>query len=391
MSKLEKVYLPSHKDGGNRGCEAITKGTARILGMTPDDIVCFSGDVSLDTELGLSSYCKLISLKKWEEYSKIGKIKYKFKELLKKRGYREIYRKGRHYEPYLKNITTNDIALSTGGDMFCYDNNEVIYINDYLTHKGVKTILWGCSIGKENLSKEKIDTLHKFSAIITRETLTKELLDDMNFSNVKCYPDPAFVLKPELIELPECFRKGMDVIGINLSNFVGKDVGFSSIIGRNIVMLINHILQDTDKNILLIPHVFWEWQDDRIICQKIYEKYKGSGRVFILNSEKLNYTQIRYVISKCRYFMGARTHAMISAYATLVPAVALGYSIKSHGIAKDIGLPDELVVDCNSLTNDKAYTEAYKYLIVHEQEIRQIYDGMDEYIKRAYGAREVIE
>lgn len=77
----------------------------------------------------------------------------------------------------------------------------------------------------------------------------------------------------------------MDVIGINLSNFVGKDVGFSSIIGRNIVMLINHILQDTDKNILLIPHVFWEWQDDRIICQKIYEKYKGSGRVFILNSE----------------------------------------------------------------------------------------------------------
>jgi colanic acid/amylovoran biosynthesis protein len=67
MSKLEKVYLPSHKDGGNRGCEAITKGTARILGMIPDDIVCFSGDVSLDTELGLSSYCKLISLKKWEE------------------------------------------------------------------------------------------------------------------------------------------------------------------------------------------------------------------------------------------------------------------------------------------------------------------------------------
>ena len=82
---------------------------------------------------------------------------------------------------------------------------------------------------------------------------------------------------------------------------------------------------------------------------------------------------------------------MRSAYATLVPAVALGYSIKSHGIAKDIGLPDELVVDCNNLTNDKAYTEAYKYLIVHEQEIRQIYDGMDEYIKRAYGAREVIE
>ena len=65
--------------------------------------------------------------------------------------------------------------------------------------------------------------------------------------------------------------------------------------------------------------------------------------------KKLNYCQIRYVISKCNIFIGARTHAVISAYSTSVPAIALGYSIKSKGIAKDVGMPDWSVVDSKNI------------------------------------------
>lgn len=32
--------------------------------------------------------------------------------------------------------------------MMCYDDNEVVYTNNYLHKRGIKTILWGCSIGK---------------------------------------------------------------------------------------------------------------------------------------------------------------------------------------------------------------------------------------------------
>lgn len=45
--------------------------------------------------------------------------------------------------------------LSTGGDMMCYDNNQVIYTNDIAKSKGFKTCLWGCSIGENNLTNEK--------------------------------------------------------------------------------------------------------------------------------------------------------------------------------------------------------------------------------------------
>ena len=54
-------------------------------------------------------------------------------------------------------------------------------------------------------------------------------------------------------------------------------------------------------------------------------------------------------ISKCRFFLGARTHAMISAYSVCVPSIALGYSIKSKGISKDLKMPDYTLIDYRNL------------------------------------------
>lgn len=112
--------------------------------------------------------------------------------------------------------------------------------------------------------------------------------------------------------------------------------------------MVEYILSETQLHILLIPHVMWKDQDDRVVSKKLRD-YFGSDRISILDSEKLNYCQIRYVISKCNIFIGARTHAVISAYSTSVPAIALGYSIKSKGIAKDVGMPDWSVVDSKNI------------------------------------------
>ena len=55
-------------------------------------------------------------------------------------------------------ITKDDLVPFTGGDKLCYDDNEIIYINNWLHAKGIKTILWGCSMGPENLTPEKEET-----------------------------------------------------------------------------------------------------------------------------------------------------------------------------------------------------------------------------------------
>jgi polysaccharide pyruvyl transferase WcaK-like protein len=46
--------------------------------------------------------------------------------------------------------------------------------------------------------------------------------------------------------------------------------------------------------------------------------------------------QVKWVISKCRYFIGARTHATVAAFSTGVPTISIAYSKKARGINRDI-------------------------------------------------------
>jgi polysaccharide pyruvyl transferase WcaK-like protein len=98
----------------------------------------------------------------------------------------------------------------------------------------------------------------------------------------------------------------------------------------------------------------------------------ANPRISVLNSQSLNYCEIRYVISKCKFFVGARTHSVISAYSMCVPAIALGYSIKARGIAKDIGLPDKLVVDFSKDLQKSVLLDSFKYLEENECQVRTI-------------------
>lgn len=54
-----------------------------------------------------------------------------------------------HYNMFLSKMESEDILFSTGGDMLCYGNNEVIYTNEKVRARGLKSVLWGCSIGKK--------------------------------------------------------------------------------------------------------------------------------------------------------------------------------------------------------------------------------------------------
>ena len=156
-------------------------------------------------------------------------------------------------------------------------------------------------------------------------------------------------------------------------------------------LLVQYIIDKTDSNILLIPHVLWKSQDDRVLSDMLYEKYKSTGKVHIFDSACYNYCEIRYVISKCRMFIGARTHSVISAYSTCVPALALGYSIKARGIAKDLGLDDKLIV--NSGEYEKGdLLRSFNYLMRNECAIKShLQSIMPEYKDRLNNVKDAIK
>ena len=57
---------------------------------------------------------------------------------------------------FLNQLKEDDIMLSTGGDMMCYQENQVIYTVNYLYKRGIRSILWGCSIGENNITPLKL-------------------------------------------------------------------------------------------------------------------------------------------------------------------------------------------------------------------------------------------
>lgn len=383
-----KYYFPIHLNGGNRGCEAIAKGTALILREKKENLIGLCTDVELDHRLGVDEY---VTLQPKRQRSLSFRIENKLYKCLahdewKQKAFAYRY----EYAPFLNQMQKGDVMLSTGGDMMCYNENEVIYTVNHLYKQGIHSILWGCSIGENNLTPRKLDALKHFSLIYARESLTKEVLANHDINNVFVYPDPAFVLEPIPCELPDCFSQG-EVIGINLSNYVMGGFDLNSAFAKEVDNLIKYILQSTDYQILLIPHVMWKGQDDRIISNLIKDKYDLKNRISILDSNKLNYCQIRHVISKCKCFIGARTHAVISAYSTCTPAIAIGYSIKSRGIANDIGISPKTIIDSLKTKKDKLL-EAFIYTIQNEAEISdQISLKMKTYRKKAKNASDALK
>jgi polysaccharide pyruvyl transferase WcaK-like protein len=59
-------------------------------------------------------------------------------------------------------------------------------------------------MGPENMTPEKLDTLHRFSLIYTRESLTYDYFQSLGLPNLCLLPDPAFILPAEHCELPAC-------------------------------------------------------------------------------------------------------------------------------------------------------------------------------------------
>jgi colanic acid/amylovoran biosynthesis protein len=58
----------------------------------------------------------------------------------------------------------------------------------------------------------------------------------------------------------------------------------------------------------------------------------------------MNATQLKYIISQCRFFIGARTHATIAAMSTGVPCTSIAYSVKARGINRDLFGSEDMVL-----------------------------------------------
>ena len=351
------IQLYYHGGSKNHGCEAIIRSTYKILNQYKINEIMNVYEDKIDNITGLKRIIASI-------YYRITK--------------KTLYSTSIKRKCLLSNIKQNDICLSVGGDNYCYEGQEILVdINTLIRKKGAKTVLWGCSVEENMIDKNLKKDLAEYSLIVARESISYNFLKKIN-QNTVLLSDPAFQLNKVDRELPEGFIEG-NTIGINVSPLIIGCEKSNGITLENYKNLIEWILKETDCNIALIPHVVVENNDDREPLEFLYNLYKNTNRVVLLPD--CNCEEIKGYISRCRFFIGARTHATIAAYSTKVPTLVVGYSVKAKGIAKDIfGQYENYVIPVQSLKEKNDLTNSFKWIYDNEHKIKEhLNNMMDEY------------
>ena len=358
-----KYFLFNHVGSLNHGCEAIVRGTMNIISKADPEAEFVLSSFSPETDAGIKGIeTRLFSTRPLTFFEKLMSAYH-----VKVR-HSEEYALKKMYSGIVAQAQDCDVCISIGGDTYCYgDNHGIQVLTRELKKSGKKVILWGASIGEEDLTEDKLESLKDFDAIFTRESLTYDLLrSKVSDGKIFMNPDPAFCMERDSAELPDGFTKE-NTLGLNVSPLVES---YNPKITSVTEDFIRYVLDNTTLRILLIPHVVENGNNDYEYMLRFYEVFRSSGRVAILPPD-LNAKQYKGYISKTRFFIGARTHATIAAYSSGVPTAVLGYSVKSRGIAKDLFGEEFCVINSKTLESAEPVTNAFNTLIEKEKEIKE--------------------
>ncbi len=235
---MGKYFFYNNGSCKNHGCEAIALSTHKILGLCGPEEKYSCYDIDGDIEYKLDQYYTLVDNGKNLSFSMIKRVVFYL--------YRKIFRKNDMQNNYqfgnlTKTITDEEIAIALGGDNFCYKNatETSLYLNRLIKKKGLKNVLWGCSVDEEAISDTVGKTaLEMFDLIIARESLTYDLLTRNGINdNVKLVPDPAFQLDIEDVKLPNGFEN-CHIVGINVSDLI---ISYESTKGKIVKNYLNLI------------------------------------------------------------------------------------------------------------------------------------------------------
>lgn len=377
------IVLYGNGSAGNHGCEAITRGTIALL-QKENNFIVQSLQPEDDIRYGLNELAEIRPA--------VGQAK---KNLRFLQAYLKLKTAGTYTDMdglgYIAGIQraakSAKIALSVGGDNYCYPGTEIYsWLNREYHKHGFKTVLWGCSVEPSRVP-EIAEDMARYDLIVARESITFEALSKVN-PNTILSPDPAFFMEPMECELDERLRSG-NVIGINISPMIISAETTSGIAYKNYRDLISYILKNTDSYIVLIPHVVWASNDDRTVLRRLYEDFECNPRLILVEDHSA--PELKYIISKCRMFIGARTHATIAAYSCCVPTLVVGYSVKARGIARDLfGTEEGYVLPVQQLAEPDQLTKTFARMWENEKRIRSyLKNHMIHYLRKTISAKEI--
>lgn len=394
-----RLYFSGQTNFGNRGCEALVRSTTALMKESVGNIEVLvpTFNSSLDKmqwsdadSYGLrfvSAHNVPSSLIWWNRFASRSEW---VKACVNPR-----YKIPNEIE---KDILESDALIMTGGDVISleYGLASLFYWSlqvDFAVRNKIPAILWAASVGPFSsdpvVERRMVEHLKRYSAITVRETASFEYLGKLGVPNVKLVADPAFTLTMESFDADDLiFGNSSNILGFNLSPLVR---GYRSSeesrqqLDRESIDFIKNVVSTTNFSVLLIPHVdpldgSSINSDSAYMKTLLAELGDFSDRVK-LAPRTLNACQLKYLISKCRFFIGARTHATIAALSTGVPTISIAYSIKAKGINQDLFGHTDYVLETPKVSH-QTLKSALQLLIDKEGEIKSVLEARIPEFKR---------
>ncbi len=369
----------------NRGCEAIIRGTVRILRHhfgAPRFVVCShfhdrdgvyrqraqETDTDIMHEKIRHCYKRFDSL-----WFTTNVLKRTFPAALKHMFYRDL-------EPHLAPARA---VLAVGGDNYSLDYNGkpivCTALDDLAISRGKPLVIWGASVGpfSRDPAYEKYIINHFRNVhIFARESLTLDYLNRQGLvENVHLVADPAFLLEPaepagEKLDMP--IHDGC--IGVNISPLMARFAGVETLDGwmAKSAGIVESIIHKTGRNVYLIPHVSGgreSYKDHSFLCKVAGLLNGKKAKVFVV-PDTLDAAETKWVISKMDLFVGARTHSTIASLSSFVPTLSLGYSLKSRGINQDVYGHTNYCMHGENITPD-AVTDTVSHMLSESRSITE--------------------
>jgi polysaccharide pyruvyl transferase WcaK-like protein len=282
--------------------------------------------------------------------------------------------------PVTAAMASADAVLSVGGDNFSMDYGYPFYfmeLNRLARERNKKLVIWGATIGpfpEDGRLNDIVASLRQADLITARESATVRYLRRIGITdNVRQTADPAFLLPLQAVP-DECLRSASEgVLGLNVSRILSSYNKSGRVIDviQEISSFLRRVVQSSGLRIALVPHVIDLTSDnnDYAFMQGIYDALKDTGRIYRI-PPAYNALQLKYLISRCRFFIGARTHSTIAALSSGVPTLSIGYSLKSRGINEDIFGHQEYALRIDDLSAGELFRR-FSRMRTDESTIRQ--------------------
>lgn len=351
---ISRFILAGNGPYENRGCEAIVRGTVKILREHFKDpqfisLSHFQNDEQfrkqcleeVDPSITHIRSCILNKKKAIKNFWKPGTWSYVCKFFFNRAALKyHIYR------DMLLHLDAANAVLSVGGDNYSLDYGVpwlFTYLDDVVLEKKKPIVLWGASVGPfsamPDFERFMSHHLQQVTGIFARESLTIDYLKSIGVTeNVYSVADPAFLMEPvKPARIDAALPINGDAIGINLSPLMAKYVtnGDLDVWTSMAASIIESVAQKTGMSVYLIPHVTQSSSNDHAFMQHALSQIKEQYNI-ILVPPAYNAAETKWIISQMTLFAGARMHSTIAALSSGVPTLSFAYSIKALGINRDI-------------------------------------------------------